>query len=202
MSRAKFRVVGARCAPIVAAALLASCASVPPEPGTSGASAADGAKQPEALRVEKPSLGFFSRIRTPDGQEPVLRLSARGVQVFRCEQRPGGPIWAFRLPEAELYNEQGQLVARHGANFSFEHTDGSRLVGAIAAHDEVGDDLFWLLISTKSFGNGALTGVRYVQRVNTKGGRPPGRCSASQLDRLLRVPFSAEFVFYKPQQDR
>jgi hypothetical protein len=182
--------------------LLAACASVPPDPGTTATPAPDGRTEPAAPRVEAPSLGFFSRIRTPDGHAPVLRLSARGVQVFRCEQRPGGPIWAFRLPEAELYDEQGQPVARHGANFSFEHMDGSRLVGSVAAHDEVGNDLYWLLISTKSFGNGVLGGVRYVQRVNTKGGRPPERCSTGQLDRVLRVPFSAEFVFYKPQQDR
>jgi hypothetical protein len=185
----------------MAALLLAACAAPrpdiePPAPVGSTPPAPDAA----VPRIETPDLGFFSRIRAPDGSEPVLRLTARGVQVFRCEQRPDGPVWAFRLPEADLYNEKGELIVRHGANFSFEHSDGSRLVGTVAAHEQASDeDLLWLLLSTKSFGNGALTGVRYVQRVNTKGGMPPGRCSGAQLNRLLRVDFSADFVFYRSQ---
>jgi hypothetical protein len=175
---------------------LAACAAPLPDRDPDYPGAVSPSDQAGA--IEAPSLGFFSRIRVPDGGEPVLRLKAKGVQVFRCESRPGGPTWAFRLPEADLFNEQGEAVARHGAGFSFEHADGSRLVGSVAAYDEASpSDLRWLLLSTKSFGTGMFSGVNYVQRVNTRGGVPPPQCNAAQLDRLLRVDFSADFVFYR-----
>ncbi|HTT09681.1 MAG TPA: DUF3455 domain-containing protein [Burkholderiaceae bacterium] len=138
----------------------------------------------------------------PDTVAPVLRLQGHGVQVFRCEPRgSGGYTWVFRLPEADLIDESGKAIVRHGANFSFEHVDGSRLLGTIVDFDDapVPTNLRWLLLSARSFGEGALTGVKYVQRVNTNGGMPPAKCEAAQQNRLLRVDFSADFVFYKPR---
>lgn len=146
-----------------------------------------------------PALGFFSRIRVPDGFEPILRLRANGVQIFRCEAVGGEYLWRFRQPEADLTDDRGELVARHGADFTFEHRDGSRIVGKIVAYDDAPDpsDLRWVLMSAKSFGKGAFGGIAYVQRVNTHGGMPPANCTAAQLNRILRVNFSADFIFYR-----
>ena len=74
----------------------------------------------------RPSLGLFSRIKAPSEVEPVFALAATGVQIFRCEPDKEGYHWVFRLPEAELRDGRGQVVAHHGANYSFEHVDGSR----------------------------------------------------------------------------
>jgi hypothetical protein len=184
-------------------ALLSACASAPapapaPVPPTPGQ---PPAPTPAPTPPTAPPLGFFSRIKVPDTVAPVLRLEGHGVQVFRCEPRGSGYTWVFRLPEADLVDASGKAVVRHGANFSFEHTDGSRLLGTIVDYDDapVSTNLRWLLLSARSFGQGALTGVTYVQRVNTNGGMPPARCDASQQNRLLRVDFSADFVFYKPR---
>lgn len=149
-----------------------------------------------------PSLGFSSRIKVPEGNEVALRLRAKGVQIFRCEAADGEFLWSFRQPEAELLDDGGQLVARHGAGFSFEHRDGSRLVAKIVAHDEAsrGTDLRWLLLSARSFGNGAFSGTTYVQRVNTAGGMPPPTCQANERNHPLRVDFSADFIFYKARR--
>src|SRR5512134_1737438 len=68
--------------------------------------------------VAAPSLGFFSKIKAPADHEPVLRLAARGVQVFRCEKRESQGTWVFRQPDAELLDAAGKVVGRHGANFS------------------------------------------------------------------------------------
>lgn len=151
--------------------------------------------------VAAPSLGFFSKIKVPDDREPVLRLAARGVQVFRCEKRDGQGIWVFRQPDAELLDATGKIVGRHGANFSFEHVDGSRLVASIAAHDEAPKptDLRWLLMTTRSFGKGAFDGVTHVQRINTSGGMPPATCDSTQAGRVLRVDFTSDFLFYRPR---
>ena len=183
---------------LVASLLVAGCATVELPPATPSAPAATGA----ATTAVAPSLGFFSRIKVPDHTEPVLRLSGKGVQVFRCERPANGDWgWVFRLPEADLADDGGKVVVRHGANFSFEHVDGSRLVGSVAAYDEApsAGNLRWLLMTTRQFGQGTLSGVSHVQRVNTSGGMPPPRCEANQQNQLLRVPFSADFVFYRPR---
>jgi hypothetical protein len=183
-----------RMAVAVSAALLTACASVGPGPATT---AVPGKAGP----VTAPSLGLFSRIKVPSDHEPVLRLAARGVQVFRCEKRDGQGLWAFRQPDAQLVDASGKVVGRHGANFTFEHIDGSRLVATIAAYDDApkSTDLKWLLFTTKSFGKGAFDGITHVQRVNTAGGMPPSSCDVAHAGRVLRVDFTSDFVFYKPR---
>jgi hypothetical protein len=178
-------------ASLAAVLLLAGCVMAPAAPERPGAPA----------RAAAPSLGLFSRIRVPAGHEPVLQLAARGVQIFRCERHGNALDWRFRLPEAELFDQRGQPVGRHGAEFSFEHQDGSRLLGTVLEFEKASsaDALPWLLFSARSFGKGEFGGVTYVQRVNTRGGMPPPSCSPGQLNRLLRVDFSADFVFYRPQ---
>jgi hypothetical protein len=184
--------VRARLGLAVCVTLISACASVGPGPSAT-------AGPNKAAEVTAPSLGLFSGIKVPRDREPVLRLSARGVQIFRCEKRDSGFAWVFRQPEAELLDADGRVVGRHGANFSFEHVDGSRLVATIAAYDDApkSTDLRWLLMTTRSFGKGAFDGVTHVQRVNTQGGMPPERCDSSQVNQVLRVDFSAEFVFYR-----
>lgn len=177
--------------------LITACATprstFPPAAGSS----------PGAPPVASPSLGFFSKIKAPSTHQPALQLASRGVQIFRCEKREGELLWVFRQPQAELLDSSGKTVGRHGANFSFEHDDGSRLVSAIAAYDEADKptDLRWLLLTTRSFGKGALENVTHVQRVDTAGGMPPARCEPTQLNQLLRVDFTSNFVFYRPRTE-
>jgi len=172
-------------------ALVAGCQTVSAPSSTPGA-----AGRPA---VAPPDLGFFSKIKVPNDREPVLKLAARGAQVFRCEKRDAQGVWIFRQPDGELLDGAGKVVGRHGANFSFEHVDGSRLLSTIAAHDDAPKptDLRWLLMTTKSFGKGAFEDVTYVQRVNTAGGMPPATCDLAQAGRVLRIDFTADFVFYR-----
>ncbi len=177
---------------LLAALTLAACSTPAPIPGGG----------PDAPRVTPPSLGLMSKIAAPDHTQPVLQLRARGVQVFRCERDNEGWYWVFRQPEAQLLDSNERPVGRHGAGFSFEHADGSRLTGQIQAWQDAPDadgDLKWLLLSTRSSGRGALAGVTYVQRVNTHGGQPLAGCQPAQAKQLLRVPFEADFVFLKPR---
>ena len=119
--------------------------------------------------------------------------------------KSGTAVWCgcFANPRPICWTRRARPVGKHGANFSFEHDDGSRLVSTIAAYDEASKptDLRWLLLTTRSFGKGALENVAYVQRINTSGGMPPARCEASQLNQLLRVDFTSDFVFYGPRPE-
>lgn len=184
--------VRARIVLTLGATILSACATVSTGPATPTASA-------KGPTVATPSLGLFSSIKVPSDREAVLQLSSKGVQVFRCEKRNSGYAWVFRQPDAELIEANGQVVGRHGANFSFEHVDGSRLVATIAAYDDApkSTDLRWLLLTTRSYGKGAFEGVTHVQRVNTHGGMPPERCESSQVNQVLRVEFTSDFVFYR-----
>lgn len=167
------------------------------------------AVQPGQPSAVAPPVGFFSNIKVPDNVIAVLRLNAKGVQVFRCERLGGGGFgWIYRLPEANLFDESGKAVGQHGANFSFTHNDGSSLVSTVLGYEDApkDTDLRWLLLSAKSQGSpgsrskaGVFAGVTHVQRVNTHGGMPPAQCEANQQNQLLRVEFSADFVFYKPR---
>ena len=193
-----------------AALLLAACASAPSTPA--GPTAPSGVVTPPAGPIgnvvplpsaeppPRPSLGLFSRIKAPGSVEPAFELAATGVQIFRCEPDQNGFHWVFRLPEAELRDNRGHVLAHHGTGYSFEHADGSRLVGSIVGYDSAdhGDSVPWLLLQMRSYGQGEFEKVGYVQRIDTEGGMPPAQCSADQVNQILRVPFSANFVFYRP----
>ena len=130
----------------------------------------------------------------PGFRVPAQRV--RAVHVLGVDRRHHE---RSRPRPGEFVPGRQAVVGRHGANFSFEHTDGSRLLGTVAAYEDAPDtrNLRWLLLSTKSYGKGTFGDIAYVQRVNTTGGMPPQRCEAGQLNQLLRVDFSADFVFYR-----
>jgi hypothetical protein len=150
--------------------------------------------------AQRPSLGLFTHIKVPGDPDPAFELAASGVQIFRCEPDKEGLHWVFRLPEAELRDARGQIVGRHGAQYSFENLDGSRLLGTIVGYDSASDGTVpWLLLQTRSYGQGDFDRITYVQRVDTDGGMPPKQCGAEQANQILRVPFTAKFVFYRPR---
>ena len=142
---------------------------------------------------------FHRALPAPEGRSEVLRLHGQGVQIFRCEAQESGRHWIYRLPEADLADTSGTVIVHHGANQSFEHVDGSRLLGDITDHvpAPVDNALPWLLLTTHSYGKGALAGITNVQRIATTGGMPPATCDGSQLGQVLRVPFTADFVFFR-----
>lgn len=139
-----------------------------------------------------------SLISPPDNTEEVLRLEASGEQIFRCARDTQGWYWKFQSPNAYLFDpETNQAVAKHGYQFAFVHNDGSALTARIISVEPNPGHLSKALFATTSNGkSGAFNNVRFVQRLNTNGGIPKSRCVEAQKDKVLRIPFSAEFVFY------
>lgn len=180
-----------------ALAVLAGCAQAP-LPAAGG-----GAPSNAAIPVATPPGPLYTLLHrplhVPDGAIEVLRLHGEGAQIFRCEMQGGTLRWVYRLPEAELRDAGGQLAVRHGVNLSFEHVDGSRLLGEITDHvpSPTDNSLPWLLMTTRSYGKGVLADVHYVERIDTAGGMPASACDAAQLNQVLRVPFAANFVFLR-----
>ena len=138
-----------------------------------------------------------SAIAAP-GESVVITLHAEGAQVYDCKAGADGKLaWAFREPIATL-SVDGKTVGRHYAGPNWEHIDGSAVVGKVIgnAPGATADDIAWLKLQVvSSRGNGVLTGVTTVQRINTKGGNFTGACDKAGT--FKSAPYSADYVFLK-----
>ena len=136
-------------------------------------------------------------IATP-GENAVVTLHAEGAQVYECKPGPDGKLaWAFREPIATLLLD-GKSVGRHFAGPSWEHVDGSAVVGKAAgnAPGTTPKDIPWLKLEVvASRGSGALSGVTTVQRINTAGGRHDGACEKAGA--FFSAPYAADYVFLR-----
>jgi hypothetical protein len=132
------------------------------------------------------------------GESLVVRLHAEGAQIYECKADASGNLaWKFREPIATLV-EGGKTVGRHYAGPHWELADGS-VVAAKAVGTAPGataQDIPQLKLEVTSHGgNGRLSDVTTVQRLDTKGGMAEGACPAA--DALLSVPYSADYAFYR-----
>jgi hypothetical protein len=132
------------------------------------------------------------------GESLVVRLHAEGAQIYECKADASGNLaWKFREPIATLV-EGGKTVGRHYAGPHWELADGS-VVAAKAVGTAPGataQDIQQLKLEVTSHGgNGRLSDVTTVQRLDTKGGMAVGACPT--VDALLSVPYSADYAFYR-----
>ena len=132
------------------------------------------------------------------GETVVLSVHAEGAQVYECKAGADGKLaWAFREPIATLLSE-GKTAGRHYAGPNWELADGSAVAGKAAgnAPGATAADIPWLKLDVTSHrGNGALTPVTTVQRINTHGGKLDGACD--KAGEFRSAPYSAEYVFLK-----
>jgi hypothetical protein len=144
-----------------------------------------------------------SLIDVPKGNELELSLRASGYQDYRCDANAGPSyVWTFVGPEATLFDEENEIVAKHYAGPTWESlTDGSKVVGTkiAAIPSATAGAIPQLLLSGTVVTPGEMFGkVTYIQRVNTTGGSAPGYgCDASTVGAVLKVPYKATYRFYE-----
>jgi Protein of unknown function (DUF3455) len=153
------------------------------------------------------SAGVPAELAPPAGAEPTLKLFARGTQNYQCAPGyDGPPQWKLVAPEAELRTTEGataSVTGTHGAGPSWTLTDGSGVIGdasqAKRASSKESGAVPWLLIPGKDNGlPGALQGVRFVQRIDTRGGAAPATgCDQATVGSEIKVPYTATYVFYR-----
>ena len=88
---------------------------------------------------------------------------------------------------------------RVGFLFTWQHKDGSRVTGKVAAKINApeSDDIPWLLLTASSQSNhGVLANVTHIQRIHTHGGQPTGECKAATAGSEIRSQYSADYLFY------
>jgi hypothetical protein len=139
----------------------------------------------------------------PATQVLIQDLHATGVQVYECQPAKNDPArfeWLFKRPEANLSTMRGRNVGKHYAGPTWEAMDGSKVTGEVIARSNSPDQnaIPWLLLSAKTTsGSGMFSAVKSIQRLHTVGGAaPPGGCGQDQVGQELRVPYSADYLFY------
>ena len=149
----------------------------------------DNAALPEAVRV-------------PAGQ--TMRMVATGVGeiTYECREKAaaaGQYEWAFVAPVATLYSGDKRSVGRYYAGPTWEAADGSKVTGKQVAVSPAapGSIPMQLVKADPAMGSGAMTGVTYIQRLNTKGGVAPSMaCDAVSKGKRQQVAYEADYVFY------
>jgi opacity protein-like surface antigen len=139
------------------------------------------------------------QLQPPAGQELFLKLQGKGDQVYVCKADATPPAWTLKAPDAQLFKD-GAVFGKHYAGPSWESSDSSKVVGKAAANVPSPDanSIPWLLVNVVTHeGKGVLDRANYIQRLNTKGGKAPASgCDAAHAGQEIRVPYSADYLFY------
>ena len=155
-----------------------------------------------AACTSTPTVVVPDTLKPSAGETAVLTSPARGVQIYECRARKDGAgfEWAFVAPEAELFDAKSRSIGTHGAGPTWQASDGSRIVGSVKARADapVSGAVPWLLLNAKSTGPaGAFAAVTSIQRINTAGGVAPATpCTDGLKGTTVRVPYTADYVFY------
>jgi uncharacterized protein DUF3455 len=130
------------------------------------------------------------------GEAMAATFHAEGAQLYECKRDSENKlVWQFREPIAALMLD-GKTVGTHYAGPSWQHFDGStvRAKAVASAPGASANDIPWLKLEvTELRGNGTLSRVTTIQRINTKGGVAKGPCDSA--GEFLGVPYSADYVF-------
>ncbi|MGA7632679.1 MAG: DUF3455 domain-containing protein [Terriglobales bacterium] len=144
-------------------------------------------------------------IQAHPGEQIVLVAHASGSQIYACRFGADGKFsWTLKAPDAELKDGDGKVIGSHFAGPAWKLSDGSQVTGKAAAHVDSDDpsSIQWLRVDVVSHsGEGALSKVTTIQRVNTHGGKPSaGGCDESHRDAETKSSYTADYYFYAPAQ--
>ncbi len=143
-------------------------------------------------------------IAVGDGNKVFLVGHAVGVQIYSCTATASGYRWTLLAPRANLYGDNGKLIATHFAGPTWQARDGSRVVGRVVNRVTVDPSAIpWLLLAADSTAAGPdgdrLVATTYVQRIATTGGLAPAaaECNADTAGITTEVPYTADYYFWK-----
>jgi hypothetical protein len=144
------------------------------------------------------------------GETNVVQFHGFGVgfQIYTWN----GTSWGSAIPEATLFDNDGNVVSLHFGVFAdngafigpaWQSNSGSKVVGKLppAAVIVDPDAIPWLrLASLTTEGPGIFAKTSFIQRVNTTGGKAP-RTDGTFVGQVARVPYTADYFFYRRTND-
>ena len=158
------------------------------------------ASAPMMMKVDNAALP--EPVRVPAGQKLMMSTTGVGEITYECREKKdmaGAHEWAFVAPVATLYSGDKKTVGKYYAGPTWEANDGSKVTGKQLAVSPAapGNIPLQLVKTDPAMGAGAMTGVSYIQRLNTKGGVAPAMaCDAMSKGKRQQVAYEADYVFY------
>lgn len=168
-------------------------------------------------RISPPAVP--TNIEVPAGYNPFLKGHAVGTQNYICVGTSQGYKWLPIGPQATVFDAAGEQILTHFQSKNPFRIDAlqatwqhSRDTSAVWATKRDGssdpnyvapDAVEWLLLEVTGFvagptGGNRLTPARYIQRVNTVGGKEPTfPCSNRNLNTRQLVDYEADYYFYQ-----
>jgi len=141
-----------------------------------------------------------AQLKAPAGEELLLRVHAKGEQIYVCKGDGAKFAWTLKAPEAQLFDKDGKVFGKHFAGPSWEASDGSRVTGKAIANVPSPDagSIPWLLVKVLTHeGSGALSRATSIQRIDTKGGKASeAGCDAAHAEQEIRSAYTADYLFY------
>ncbi|WP_445398925.1 DUF3455 domain-containing protein [Zobellella sp. An-6] len=143
-------------------------------------------------------------IQVPAGHQVAWETVGVGEITYECRDKPDAPGelgWVFMGPDAVLNDRSGKPVGRYfGPPATWEAADGSRVTAtqlAVAPAGE-GNIPYQLVQANPAMGEGAMTGVTYIQRLDTRGGVAPAMaCGEDNKGERQIVRYQADYIFWK-----
>ncbi|MDD2546055.1 MAG: DUF3455 domain-containing protein [Burkholderiaceae bacterium] len=171
---------------LAAAALLTAC----------------GAMAPAKPMFSQNSLP--ATIQVPAGNQVALETVGAGDITYECRDKAnaaGQTEWVFVGPNAVLRDRSGKAVGKYyGPPATWESNDGSKLTATqlAVAPAGAGNLPLQLVKANPAMGQGAMTGVTYIQRVALQGGvAPADACTPANKGERKTVKYQADYIFWK-----
>lgn len=144
-------------------------------------------------------------ITVPAGNALALTLLGAGDLAYECKAKadmPGVYEWVFAGPIAVLYDKTSKAaVGKYYAGPTWEANDGSKVGGkqlGVSPSPNAASIPLQLVQAGASSGTGAMSGISFIQRMNTKGGvAPKDACGAANAGVKVMVKYEADYLFYK-----
>ena len=135
-----------------------------------------------------------------DSSTNKVQVQAFGVgfQVYTWD----GSTWTGPVPDATLFDSDGNFVASHFAGPSWQSSSGSKVVGAVTGKITVDHTAIpWVrLVPVSRQGPGPFADVTFIQRINTVGGKAP-ETNGTVIGQVARSPYTANYIFYRAAND-
>ena len=152
-------------------------------------------------KLSTPSVS--NSLKVPLTDTLAFAATGKGVQIYECRANKDNPNqfeWVLKAPDADLFDARGKKIGHHYGGPTWESSDGSKVTGEVKGSDPSTDAnaIPWLLLSAKTHeGNGILSRVNSIQRLETRGGKAPsGGCDQSNMGKQLQLPYTAVYYFY------
>ncbi len=141
-------------------------------------------------------------VTVPAGNKVVMTTVGIGELTYECRVKANLADtfeWVLAGPEAVLYDSKKNAIGKYYKGPTWESNDGSKVTGKqLAVSPNLGSIPLQLVQASLATGTGVMTGVTYIQRLNTVAGlAPTSSCAVANVGAKQKVKYQADYIFYK-----